>query len=134
MAEIIAFPVRTAGSRRSQTGEGEAPFLPVTAGRRCEYAIGDIARLLKIQHFDTRAVIRTLRTLAREKGMPLPTTPRVYRGEVVTGPQSICLRSRWCAERFDGWQEAGDGTGPEQPASPGLHARMAARARMMAGA
>tara|TARA_Y100000815_G_scaffold262104_1_gene275119 strand:- start:222 stop:626 length:405 start_codon:yes stop_codon:yes gene_type:complete len=134
MAEIIAFPARTPDNRRSKCPEGEAPSLPVTSGRRCEYAIGDVARLLKIRHFDSRTIIRKLRALAEEKDMPLPTTPRIYGGKVVTGAQAICLRSRWCAERFDGWHETQDGPEPDLPASSALHARMAERARQLAGA
>lgn len=125
MAHIIAFP---SGQAAAPPPLAPPPALPSTAGRRCEYAVGDLARMLGIAHFAPRTIIDYLRAKARQEGMPLPKTPRLRAGQLVTGPQSIWLHSRWDAERFDGWKAESDGDGPCPPASAALRADLARRA------
>ena len=134
MADILLFPAfkaaRTAAS--APLALVPAPVLPATGGRRCEYAVGDLARLLGIAHFAPRTIIEMLRAKARQDGMPLPKTPRLRCGKLVAGPQSIWLHSRWDAERFDGWKAESDGDGPCPPASAALRADLASRAERIA--
>lgn len=125
MATILPFPA----SRVAPPAAIKAPAtLPATGGRRCEYAVGDLARMLGISHFAPRTIIEMLRVKARHDGMPLPKTPRLRGGKLVAGPQAIWLHSRWDAERFDGWKAEHDGDGPCPPASAALRAELARRA------
>lgn len=129
MATILPFPA----VRVAPPAAIKAPAaLPTTSGRRCEYALGDLARLLGIAHFAPRTIIEMLRAKARQDGMPLPKTPRLRAGKLVAGPQSIWLHSRWDAERFDGWKAESDGDGPCPPASAALRAELASRAERIA--
>jgi hypothetical protein len=120
-----------------QTASPALPSLPVTGGRRGEYAIGDLARELRLTHYrERRRIIDALRALARHKGMPLPRTPRVHAGKVVDGPGSIHLHSRWDAGEIDAWLDGRTTPGGagalriELP--PPLRAEMARRAQEIA--
>lgn len=110
---------------------------PVTGGRRGEYALGDIARQLRMAHLGTRTIIAKLRALAAHDRMPLPRTPRVIEGKPVHGPDSIYRLSRWDAGEFDAWL---DGRSPTSPAgAPAILATpiredMRRRAAQLAGA
>jgi hypothetical protein len=126
MALIIDFPAHRVAP--APAAPAAAPALPATGGRRCEYAVGDLARMLGIAHFSPRTIIDLLRAKARDQAMPLPKTPRLRCGKLVAGPQSIWLHSRWDAERFDGWKAESDGDGPCPPASNALRAELARRA------
>lgn len=130
MASIIQFPGGRIAPHTAPPPAG--PALPATGGRRCEYAVGDLARMLGIAHFAPRTIIDLLRAKARQDGMPLPKTPRLRCGQLVAGAQSIWLHSRWDAERFDGWKAASDGDGPCPPASNALRAELARRAEAIA--
>lgn len=128
---VIQFPL----DRAAPVAEAPAArdtALPTTSGRRCEYAVGDLARMLGIAHFTPRTVIDLLRAEHREKGMPLPKTPRLFDGKLVAGARSIWLHSRWDAERFDGWKAERDGDGPCPPASAALRADLDRRAAAIA--
>lgn len=130
MATIINFP---ADRQAAPVAAPEpAPILPSTSGRRCEYAVGDLARMLGIAHFAPRTIIDLLRVKAQHDGMPLPKTPRVWGGRLVSGPQAIWLQSRWDAELFDGWHAASGGNEPCPPASAALRADLARRAERIA--
>lgn len=126
MALILDFPSGRVAPPAAETAVPSA--LPSTSGRRCEYAIGDLARMLGIAHFTPRTIIDLLRAKARDEAMPLPKTPRLRNGRLVAGPQSIWLHSRWDAERFDGWKAETDGDGPCPPASAALRAELVRRA------
>ncbi len=130
MATIIDFPAPRLAALPA--APEPAATLPSTSGRRCEYAVGDLARMMGIAHFAPRTIIDLLRAKARHDGMPLPKTPRVWGGKLVSGPQAIWLHSRWDAELFDGWQAAGDGDNPCPPASAALRADLARRAERIA--
>lgn len=133
MAQIIEFPtVRVAPHSLSLAADPATASLPTTSGHRCEYAVGDLARLLGIAHFAPRTIIDMLRAKAGQDGMPLPKTPRLRCGKLVAGTQSIWLHSRWDAERFDGWKAENDGDGPCPPASAALRAELASRAERIA--
>lgn len=95
-----------------------AAGLPTTAGRFGEYALGDIARVLRLSHFDPRTIIQKLRVLADQRGMPLPRTPRIVRGRTCAGPDSIYRRSRWDAGEFDAWISDFDPDGGTRAARP----------------
>lgn len=90
--------------------------LPSTGGRRGEYALADIARPLGLSDRPVRAIIQTLRLLARHDRMPLPRTPRFVSGVLISGPNMIVKASKWDAGEFDAWL---DGRGPETP-SPAI--------------
>jgi hypothetical protein len=92
-----------------------APRLEATGGKRGEYAVGDLARALKLAHLSSRTVIDKLRALAKHDGMPLPCTPRIECGMPIHGPRSIYGKSRWDAGEVDAWL---DGRGPAAPAQP----------------
>lgn len=133
MAHIFEFP--SGQAREAQpacAANANDPDLPSTSGRRCEYAIGDLARMLGIAHFQPRTIITYLRAKARDERMPLPKTPRLVGGLFVNGPRSICLQSRWDAERFDAWKSESDGDGPCPPAGRALRADLARRAEAIA--
>lgn len=85
---------------------------PVTGGRRGEYALGDVARQLRMSHLGTRTIIAKLRALAQHEQMPLPRTPRVIDGKPVRGPDCIYRLSRWDAGEFDAWLEGSSPTSP----------------------
>lgn len=137
MASIIDFPngstAKAAFDRPQQASPDTEPCkLPTTSGHRCEYAIGDLARMLGIAHFTSRVIVDYLRAKVRDESMPLPKTPRLLKGKLVSGPQSIWLQSRWDAERFDAWKSECDGDGPCPPASAALRADLARRAEHIA--
>lgn len=130
MAEILPFP-SPRQSAAVDCVDTDAGALPATAGHRCEYAVGDLARFLGLSHFCPRTVIEHLRAKARYEDMPLPKTPRLYGGRPVSGPDTIWLHSRWDAERFDGWHDERGGD-PFPPSSAALRSQLAARAATMA--
>lgn len=102
-----AMPDAVTGGRVGLVAGDAAPSTtPFTGGRRNEYALGDIARALAIRHLTVKTIIAQLRTLAVDCSMPLPKSPRLYGGRIVTGPQSIHKHSRWDAELFDAWVES----------------------------
>jgi len=107
--------------------------MPVTGGRRSEYGLGDVARALKLDHFaEIRTIVEKLRALAKHSAMPLPVTPRIVKGEPITGPKMIYRHSRWDAGAIDAWI---DGRGPSAPAlgvAPPVRIDMAKRAERMA--
>lgn len=113
-------------------GPRSAP-IPVTAGSRGEYAIGDLARALKLSHFDIRTIIDKLRQLAKTRNMPLPRTPRLVKGAEVSGPAAIYRRSRWDAGEIDAWMDDRGPAGPTAAAAPPvplpIRLEMAQRAR-----
>lgn len=129
MAQILAFPSfsRAVPPVDIDDGQDDCADLPTTSGRRCEYAVGDLARILGIAHFCPRTVIQHLRAKAAHDGMPLPKTPRLRGGRPLSGPARIWLHSRWDAERFDGWFDC-QGDDPFPPASAALRDRLARRA------
>lgn len=114
MGEIMPLPItyRRPPIRHARVA---APRLEATGGKRGEYAVGDLARALRLTHLSSRTVIDKLRALARHDGMPLPCTPRIERGVPIHGPRSIYGRSRWDAGEVDAWL---DGRGPAAPAQP----------------
>lgn len=73
----------------------------VPAFRR--YRLLDLARLLALDAMERRSQITRLRILARIDGLPLPLNPRVRKGVLLRGPQSIDARSEWDAAAFDAW-------------------------------
>lgn len=113
MGSVTTLPI--ALRRASARPPRPAPVLPATGGRRGEYAVGDLARELKIAHHSVRVVIEKLRALAKHDGMPLPVTPRIERGQPIHGPRAIYGKSRWDAGQIDAWL---DGRGPAAPAAP----------------
>lgn len=132
MADIVALPQ----PKRPQPWATNR--LPETGGRRQEYAIGDLARLLKLSHLRSTTIIKRLRSLHLQKAMPLPITPREYGGKICTGSDAIYRHSRWDAERFDAWLQtylgpppAGEGVLLPVPANR-LDAELALRARQQA--
>lgn len=144
MGSIEPFPKRGFSLRLVSStsvppaGDAAAPAvtsLPRTGGRRGEYALGDVARELRLAHFrDVRTIITKLRILAKHDGMPLPVTPRIENGAPITGPNSIYRLSRWDAGEFDAWR---DGRSPSGPALAGgvphpIRVAMAARAQELA--
>ncbi len=126
--------------RQEPPARRTALSIPATHGARGEYAVGDLARVLKLAHFDVRTIIAKLRLLAATRAMPLPRTPRLVRGAEIHGPAAIYRRSRWDAGEIDAWM---DDRGPNAPASmpvagsrvpPPIRMEMAQRARAAAGA
>jgi hypothetical protein len=124
MAEIVSFPGSVlprfvpgnpAPPLAAAVLEQPLSLLPATGGRRGEYALGDVARELKLSHLSIRTIIDHLRILARHDGMPLPTTPRAVGQRPVHGPASIWKKSRWDAGRFDAWLDDRGGD-PSTPA------------------
>lgn len=124
MAEIVSFPGSAlprfvpgnpAPPLAAAVMEQPLSLLPATGGRRGEYALGDVARELKLSHLSIRSIIDHLRILARHDGMPLPTTPRTVGRLPVHGPACIWKQSRWDAGRFDAWLD-GRNDGPSSPA------------------
>ncbi|MCP3730408.1 hypothetical protein M9978_08200 [Sphingomonas sp. MG17] len=112
MGDVMPLPIVL--RRRAAPVRVVSDPLERTGGKRGEYAIGDIARALKLTD-KPRTVIDKLRALARHDGMPLPITPRLERGRPIHGPRSIYARSRWDAGEIDAWL---DGRGPAAPAQP----------------
>lgn len=102
-------------TRAAFTGNAAPPATPFTGGRRNEYALGDIARALGIRHLTPKTIITHLRAMAVDCAMPLPKSPRLWKGRIVTGPESIHRNSRWDAELFDAWLESRD-----RPAAPAI--------------
>lgn len=107
-------------------------MLPTTGGRRCEYAVGDLARMFGLGEFSQRTIIRYLRAMAEDEGLPLPKTPRLYQDRILRGAQSIHCKSRWDAERVDGWHLQRDNQENPPAASAALRNAMADRALEMA--
>ena len=136
MATILEFPAHPVPDWRrpaSAADERADAELPVLAGRRCEYAPGDLARLLGLRDYAPRTIIDYLRAMARDEGLPLPKTPRLRGGRIVRGPDAIHRRSRWDAERVDAWLALRDGGDPCPPAAPALRTQLARRAAALAG-
>lgn len=122
-ATIIPFPA------------GRAPCPPAAgapAGRR--YRLADVARLLGFEDLPQRALIAQLRALARLDGMPLPINPRLWAGSVLRDHRAIYAGSKWDAPAFDAWRYSPRSPVPSAapPVPPGLHSRMAQRARQLA--
>jgi hypothetical protein len=147
MGEITPFPTRgfplrlISSTPAPPESEAVAPAatgdLPLTGGRRGEYALGDVARDLKIAHFRcVRTIIEKLRVLAEHDGMPLPVTPRIERGRMIKGPRSIHMHSRWDAGEFDAWLDRRSPSGPAAAGTvpPPIRAAMQARALELARA
>lgn len=110
-AQLIDFPsgrpergvsVALIGGALGGTMAPRAPSRPFAQARR-EYTLWEVARLTGLAHVSPKVMISTLRKLAEQNGMPLPKTPRVHKGRIVTGPRAIGRRSRWDALRFDDW-------------------------------
>lgn len=80
---------------------------------RREYTLADLIRLLKMQGTQRRTAIEKLRLLAEQCAMPLPKTPRIWRGRVQTGPAAIHARSVWCALEMDAWMDRGPAGTPD---------------------
>lgn len=80
---------------------------------RREYSLKDMVRLLGMQSCERRTAIDKLRLLAEQCGMPLPKTPRIWRGRVQTGPAAIYAGSVWCALEMDAWMDRGPAGTPD---------------------
>jgi hypothetical protein len=137
LSTILRFPVGA-----SVAPPSPAPRAAATASRaelklaqrRGEYAVGDVARRLRISHLSPRRVIETLRVLARHDNMPMPETPRLWRGRPVSGPRAIFANSRWESGRFDAWldgRDPGPATAAPAPAAGAQPARTAPPVRDM---
>lgn len=119
------------------------PASTETGGRRGQYGIADLARLLMFPDWTIRTVIEKLRTLARVEGMPLPETPRIVAGKELKGPDAIQYHSRWDAALWDAWhllrKRTGSGhlpAGASMPAPtvpPPVRASMAQAAERIGG-
>lgn len=112
-----------------------ASLLPVTGGRRGDYALGDVARHLRIEMLTRASIIARLRLLAVGEQMPLPRNPRQWGKVIVSGPSSICAASIWDAGEFDAWLARRHPRSPAAAAidSAVLRAQLAARAADLAG-
>lgn len=140
MAEIVSFPgtafprsvpgMQAPPLAAAVTEQEPLSLLPKTGGRRGEYALGDVARELKLSHLSIRSIIDHLRILAKHDGMPLPTTPRTVGRLPVRGPACIWKQSRWDAGRFDAWLDDrnGDPSTPAPSLPPPIRDEMKRRA------
>lgn len=131
-------PFSAAPPPRPQAAAPAAPspasaLLPATGGRRGTYAIGDLARELRLPPGrSVRGVIDTLRQLARTSGMPLPRTPRIVGARELRGPAAICKASLWDAGEVDAWLDGRGPAAPAAPVPPAIRADLAARAARIA--
>lgn len=127
MASIHAFE-QAGQSRRAQ-------LLPVTAGRRGDYALGDVARRLRIENLTTATIIQHLRLLHDQERMPAPSNHRRYAGRILRGAAAIHKGSLWDAARFDQWLErrVAPTEAERAAASEALRRQLAGNARSLAG-
>jgi hypothetical protein len=99
MASVYQLPIG------DPPGENGRARLPVTHGRRGDYALGDVARKLRIADRSIPTILATLRDLHEQERMPLPLNPRRFKGTIQRGAASIHKGSLWDAGRFDRWLE-----------------------------
>lgn len=68
---------------------------------RC--GMGYIARRLGREHLQVPSLITRIRQLIRSWGFPPPVTPRLYRGEWLTGAPAVGSAAQWDKGMVDCW-------------------------------
>lgn len=122
-----------------QVGSPVPPRGPSATHARRHYTLHDLARLLDWQDQCQRTIIRRLRALVDNEGLPAPLGQRLRKGRLCRGSASVCANSRWDAAQVDAWLHRPGPVAPEAHAFPApkalqsLRAAMADRARKAAG-
>lgn len=108
-AQVLQFPNSPLAVSRPYSGR-------VSVARR-NYGFDDLVALLCLRPLAPRAQVQRLRLMASCAGLPLPRNPRVWGQQIVTGPDSICRASIWCALEIDAWIDMQGNPPPAAPAS-----------------